>query len=122
MRKKTNVTEIHELLLDIGLSPGVLGFQYITHALQLIMMDETYLHHVTKTLYIDIAKQYNTTPSGVERNIRHAIATAWTHGSLECINRLFRNSINPEKGVPTNTQFLARLYFYLVNKPHGKSA
>ena len=124
MRKAEEVTEaeIQDLLLDIGLSPSVTGFQFITYAEQLILMDEKYLHHVTKLLYIDIAKQFQTTPAAVERNIRHSITSAWLHGSLKEINKLFRNSINPEKGVPTNSQFLARLYFYFINNCPGKSA
>ena len=119
---KINVSEIQELLLDIGLSPSLIGFQYITYAEELALMDEEYLRHVTKLLYIDIASKYHTTPTSVERCIRHAITTAWTRGSKEQINKLFRNSINPSKGVPTNSQFLARLYFYLANSEDEKSA
>lgn len=123
MRKaKVTEAEIQDLLLDIGLSPAALGFQFITYAVQLILMDEKYLHHVTKLLYIDVAKKFQTTPAAVERNIRHCITTAWLHGSLAEIHKLFRNSINPEKGVPTNTQFLARLYFYFINNRPRKSA
>lgn len=123
MRKaKVTEAEIQDLLLDIGLSPAALGFQFITYAEQLILMDEKYLHHVTKLLYIDVAKKFQTTPAAVERNIRHCITTAWLHGSLAEIHKLFRNSINPEKGVPTNTQFLARLYFYFINNRPRKSA
>ena len=118
---KNDANEIHELLLDIGLSPSLIGFQYITYALQLALEDEVYLRNVTKLLYIDIAKKYHSTPSSVERCIRHAIATAWTHGSSEQINKLFKNSINPQKGVPTNSQFLARLYFYLTNSPNKRT-
>lgn len=124
MRKAEEVTEaeIQDLLLNIGLSPAVMGFQFITYAEQLILMDEKYLHRVTTMLYIDIAKKFQTTPAAVERNIRHSITTAWLHGSLTEIHKLFRNSINPEKGVPTNSQFLARLYFYFINNSPGKSA
>ena len=117
-----NVSEIQELLLDIGLSPSLIGFQYITYAEQLALTDEEYLRHVTKLLYIDIAVKYHTTPASVERCIRHAISTAWNHGSKEQINKLFRNSVNPNKGVPTNSQFLARLYFYLANAHSIKTA
>ena len=120
--EEISVSEIHELLLDIGLSPSLTGFQYITYAEQLALKDEGYLRHVTKLLYIDIAVKYNTTPASVERCIRHAIATAWNHGSVEQISKLFRNCINPQKGVPTNSQFLACLYFYLVNKNSKLSA
>lgn len=123
MRKaKVTEAEIQDLLLNIGLSPATFGFQFITYAEQLILTDEKYLHHVTTMLYIDIAKKYNTTPAAVERNIRHSITSAWLHGSLKEIHKLFRNSINPEKGVPTNSQFLARLYFYFINNSPGKSA
>jgi len=120
--EEISVSEIQELLLDIGLSPSLTGFQYITLAEQLALRDESYLRHVTKLLYIDIAVKYNNTPASVERCIRHAIATAWNHGSVEQISKLFRNSINPKKGVPTNSQFLACLYFHLANRDSKLSA
>lgn len=110
------VNEIQELLLDIGIPPSLSGFQYITYAEQLALTDEEYLRHVTKLLYIDIAKKFRTKPTSVERCIRHAIGVAWTTGSIDQINSLFRNSVNPSKGTPTNSQFIARLYFYLANK------
>lgn len=121
-KKGPTTTEIHNLLLDIGIPANLIGFQYITNAIQLAFVDEAYLCHVTKLLYIDIAKKYCAKPTSVERAIRHAISVAWTYGNKEEINRLFRHSINPTKGVPTNSQFLARLHFYLDNEITDKSA
>ncbi len=128
-RKKTTTTttqtstkEIQELLLDIGMPSNLAGFQYITYAIQLALDDEAYLYHVTKLLYIDVAQKFHTNPSSIERCIRHAINVAWMYGSMEEIKKLFRNSVNPNKGVPTNSQFLARLHFYIVNNMTNKSA
>ena len=114
--------EIHELLLEVGISPSSYGFQYITYALQLIMTDASYLHRITSRLYIAIADRYKVTSCSVERNIRHAVARAFTVCCMDFAESLFRNCINPNTGVPTNSQLFARLYFYLVNNYAGKSA
>lgn len=122
MNENVSIIEIQDLLLDIGISPSLVGFQYLTYAEQLALTDEEYLRHVTKLLYIDIAKKFHTKPSCVERGIRHAINAAWNHTSPDQISKLFRNSINPQKGIPTNSQFIARLYFYLSNNHQNLSA
>ena len=114
--------DIHKLLLKVGISPSAYGFQYITYALQLILTDESYLHHITSKLYTAIAERYHVTNASVERNIRHAIARAFTICSIAFSESLFKNCINPNTGVPTNSQLFARLYFYLACKHTGKSA
>ncbi|MDD2979916.1 MAG: sporulation initiation factor Spo0A C-terminal domain-containing protein [Hespellia sp.] len=104
---------IHEVLLNIGIPTSLLGYPYIIYATELIDSNPEYLNAITKGLYVDIAKKYSTTPSRVERSIRHAISVGWTKGSVDFIQKMFLNSVNPERGVPTNSQFLSRLYFYL---------
>lgn len=109
-------SRLHELLLEIGIPPNVYGYSYIICALQLIIIEPDYLHSVTKGLYIDIAHKFKVQPYQVERCIRTAINIAWLHGNIEFINRVFRNCVRPDKGVPTNSVFLARLYYYLLNE------
>lgn len=108
--------EIQDELLRIGIPANLLGFIFLTRAIQATVDDPVMLHHVMKGLYADIAKEYNSTPSRVERAMRHAIEVAWTYGDLDHIDELFINSVNPLKGQPTNTQFIARLYFYFINE------
>ena len=104
---------IQEMLLSIGIPPNIYGYAYITYAVELLLKDSEYQHYVTKGLYVDIAKKYNTTPSRVERAIRHAINVAWLHGNAELLHRVFRNCVRPDRGVPSNSVFLARLFYYI---------
>lgn len=110
-----NTPEIQDVLLQIGIPANLVGFAYITRAVQLVLVDSSELQCIVKGLYVNVANDYNTTPQRVERGIRHAIEKAWSQGDIQFIQYLFRNSINPLKGTPTNTQFIARLYYYFVN-------
>lgn len=110
-----NTNDIQDVLLQIGIPANLVGFAYITRAVQLVLVDSSELQCIVKGLYVNIANDYNTTPQRVERGIRHAIEKAWSQGDIQFIQYLFRNSINPLKGTPTNTQFIARLYYYFVN-------
>ena len=56
-----------------------------------------------------IAIKYSTTPSRVERAIRHAIEVAWTRGKIETINNIIRYTIHNNKGKPTNSEFIAMI-------------
>lgn len=115
---RVNTAPAHKLLLRIGIPAHLYGYGFIIYALELIMLDPDLLHHVTKGLYIDVAKKFKTNPSRVERAIRHAIHVAWLHGDIDFINHIFQSSIRQDKGVPTNTMFLARLYYYIINREY----
>ena len=65
------------------------------------------LNSITKVLYPTIARKYETTPSRVERAIRHAIEVAWSRGRMETLDSLFGYTINTGKGKPTNSEFIA---------------
>lgn len=112
---KIESTPIHNVLLSIGVPPNLLGYSYILYALQLILLQPEYMRAITKELYADIAKEYRTTISRVERDIRTAIQTTWLYGNTVSIDRIFQNSVRPDKGYPTNSMFLARLYYYISN-------
>ena len=105
---------IHYVLLKLGVPPHLKGYSYIVYALELVLIDPNLLQHITKELYIDVAKKYDTTPSRVERAIRHAITTTFQYGNKEFINSVFQNCLRPDRPAPTNTMFLARLYYYLT--------
>lgn len=110
-----NTREIQDVLLQIGIPANLMGFAYITNAVQLVLADPNELQHIVKGLYVDVAGNCASTPIRVERAIRHAIHVAWEQGDIEFIEMLFRNSVNPLKGSPTNAQFIARMYYYFIN-------
>lgn len=115
---RVDSTQIHNVLLKIGVPPNLLGYSYIIYAMELLLLDPSKMHAITKELYVDIAVRYRSTPSRVERAIRNAINVTWLYGNLEFITRLFINCIRADKGVPTNSLFLSRIYYYISNMEH----
>lgn len=107
---------VQELLLSIGFPQHVYGYDYILYSLELISQNPGILHHITKELYPEVAKHFGTKPARVERAIRTAIQITWLYGNMQIINIIFGNTIRPDKGVPTNTQLLAGLYFFLKER------
>ncbi len=104
---------IHDSLLDMGMMPNLNGFIYIAYSLELIRENPELLQHITKGLYIDIAKSFRTKPSSVERAIRHAITVTWLRGNHNCIEHIFKDFISSKNCIPSNTNFLAVLHNYL---------
>jgi two-component system, response regulator, stage 0 sporulation protein A len=97
----TNV--IHEM----GVPAHVKGYQYLRDAILMVIEEVNLLGAVTKELYPMIAQKYTTTPSRVERAIRHAIELAWDRGNVEMMSKFFGYTINLERGKPTNSEFIA---------------
>ena len=85
----TSSTPTHNLLLRIGIPAHLYGYGFIIYALELCLLDPSVLHHVTKGLYIDIAKKFQTSPYRVEHAIRHAIKVACQRGNIDFINQIF---------------------------------
>ncbi len=99
--------EVTRVIHEIGVPAHVKGYQYLRDAIMLVVDEINYLGAVTKELYPTIAQKYDTTPSRVERAIRHAIELAWDRGDVEKINKVFGYTISGEKGKPTNSEFIA---------------
>ena len=100
-------SEITKLLHDIGVPAHIKGYGYLRDAITLAANDESMINRITKVLYPTIAKMNETTPSRVERAIRHAIEVAWNRGNMDIIDELFGYTINSGKGKPTNSEFIA---------------
>jgi len=99
--------EVTNIIREIGIPAHIKGYQYLRDAIMMIISEIELLGAVTKVLYPRIAEKYMTTPSRVERAIRHAIEVAWSRGNMDMINRLFGYTIKLEKGKPTNSEFMA---------------
>ncbi len=99
--------EVTNIIHQMGVPAHVKGYQYLRDAIIMVVSEVNLLGAVTKELYPMIADKYNTTPSRVERAIRHAIELAWDRGNIEMMNRFFGYTINIERGKPTNSEFIA---------------
>lgn len=100
---------IRNILTELGMPEHIKGFRYTLEAIRLCVEDETMIDMVTKRLYPEVAKKYDTTPSRVERVIRHGIELVWERCSLDVQHEYFGYSVDPSKGKTTNSEFIAKV-------------
>lgn len=107
--QKTNNLDanITNVIHEIGVPAHIKGYLYLREAISMVYNEVDLLGAITKSLYPRIAAKYNTTPSRVERAIRHAIEVAWSRGNMDSIRTLFGYTINVTKAKPTNSEFIA---------------
>lgn len=100
---------VTDIIHEIGIPAHIKGYQYLREAIILSIEDMDIINAVTKVLYPAVAKKFNTTPSRVERAIRHAIEVAWDRGDIETLQRFFGYTVSNIKGKPTNSEFIAMI-------------
>lgn len=98
---------ITSIIHEIGVPAHIKGYMYLREAISMVYNDIELLGSITKVLYPDIAKKFNTTASRVERAIRHAIEVAWSRGNIDSISSLFGYTVSMTKAKPTNSEFIA---------------
>jgi len=107
LKERNLETDVTTIIHEIGVPAHIKGYQYLREAIIMSVNDMEMLNSITKILYPTIAKKFQTTPSRVERAIRHAIEVAWSRGKMDTIDELFGYTINNGKGKPTNSEFIA---------------
>ncbi len=98
---------VTDIIHHIGIPAHIKGYHYLREAILLSINDPEMLESITKMLYPTIAEKFSTTPSRVERAIRHAIETAWDRGDVDVLNGMFGYTVSVGKGKPTNSEFIA---------------
>ena len=98
---------VTNIIHEIGVPAHIKGYQYLREAIILAVEDMDVINAITKVLYPQVAKTFQTTPSRVERAIRHAIEVAWDRGDLDTLQRFFGYTVSNTKGKPTNSEFIA---------------
>ena len=100
---------VTNMIHDVGVPAHIKGYQYIREAIMLAVEHEDIINSITKSLYPSLASKFETTPSRVERAIRHAIEVAWNRGQIEVHDKIFGYTVNSNKGKPTNSEFIAMI-------------
>lgn len=100
---------IARVLLEMGVPDNLRGHRYLASALALAVKDPAAVHSITAYLYPAVAEECGTTPSRVERGIRHAIEVAWDRGDTDVLAEYFGNTVSSRKGKSTNSEFIARV-------------
>ena len=106
--EKVNIESlVTSIIHEIGVPAHIKGYQYLREAIIIAVTDMDVINAITKVLYPQVAKNFGTTPSRVERAIRHAIEVAWDRGDLDTLQRFFGYTVSNTKGKPTNSEFIA---------------
>ena len=103
------VLQVTEIMHQLGVPAHIKGYQYLREAILLTVQNSGMMASVTKVLYPTVARKYKTTPSRVERAIRHAIEVAWDRGNVDVLSAYFGYTIQTSRGKPTNSEFIAMI-------------
>jgi len=100
---------VTNIIHEVGVPAHIKGYQYLREAIIMVVKDIDVINQITKSLYPEIASRFKTTPSRVERAIRHAIEVAWGRGQADVVENIFGYTISASKGKPTNSEFIAMI-------------
>lgn len=106
-REKSLDEKITSIFLSVGIPAHIKGYHFLREAIRMVYAEPELISRITKELYPGIAKRFNTTPSKVERAIRHAIEVSWMRGKIENVNKLFGFNVYGKNDKPTNGEFIA---------------
>ena len=101
--------KITEILHQIGVPAHIKGYHYLRNSIKMSIENPEIINSITKQLYPAVAQNFDSTPSRVERAIRHAIEVAWDRGDVEVLNSYFGYTIHNSRGKPTNSEFIAMI-------------
>ncbi len=100
---------VTNIIHEVGVPAHIKGYQYLREAIIMVINDIDVINQITKCLYPQIAEKFHTTPSRVERAIRHAIEVAWGRGQQDVVENIFGYTVSAAKGKPTNSEFIAMI-------------
>lgn len=112
MEKEQLVTDV---LKDLGISAGRLGYYYLRDAI-LYRMDKGFIKSGTIHMYHEVAKMHNATSTQVERAIRTAIEKGTLIGNQSAYDEMFRYTMETDGHIKNGTfintvaEFCMRLY------------
>ena len=109
LTRKDPEYQVRQILLEMGTPDHLVGHPYVVEAVLLVLSDQMYINNITFGLYPQLAAKFDTTAARVERAIRHLVEVTWTRGDWDVLGRYFGNTVSPDRGKPTNGEFIARL-------------
>jgi len=103
-----------EVLSRLGMPANLKGYLYIKEAIKLCLIDKNYYQHISLYLYPKLSEMYKIRKSNVEKSIRCAIELCWVRGDVDVQDEIFGYTVDKDLGRPTNSEFIAQLYNYLI--------
>ena len=100
---------ITKILHTLGVPSHIKGYAYIRESICIMLKSNEMAGGITKEIYPEVARKFNSTPSRVERAIRHAIEISWNRGDYETMEEIFGHSVDYDKAKPTNSEFISTI-------------
>ena len=97
------------LLRTLQVPPRLRAWSFLPRMCALTVVHPPLLTDLQHGLYPLIAGDAGMSPAGVERSLRLCVESTWMNGSLAALERFFGSSVDPERGKPTNREFLCRV-------------
>ncbi len=112
---------IDKIFSTLGIRRNLLGALYLNSAIKLAVSDPfLIMHGITTKLYPNIAKTYDTTPTKVERSIRHTLESCFNYGKFTSLNELFQAPLYSPLDKPSNGEFIALMADKITLKLHNQ--
>lgn len=105
-----NNLKIECLIRSLGIGATYRGYRYLNYGVKLCIHDEDYLLAISKLLYPQIAKEFQTTTSSVERDIRTVVKACWERGNRSYLQEI---ALRPLQFKPTSGEFFDILVGHL---------
>ncbi len=118
-RSTPGLVEISQTLHELGMPANLLGYQYFRFAIDAAVRNPEILRAITKKLYPYVAREFHATAGGVERAMRHAIEVVWNRGNIEILEKYFGYTVDPNRGKPTNSEFISQIVDKLTLGMHS---
>ena len=112
--RETIEKRVTEIIRAAGIPAHIKGYKYLREAILLVIKDDDAIESITKMLYPTLANIFKTTPTRIERAIRHSIEVAWNRGNVAIQEDIFGYTVNSNNGKPTNSEFIAMIADKLV--------
>lgn len=100
---------VADVLIDIGVPANGQGYPMLVEAVMYLINDPESINQATQKLYTHVGEKFGTNWKCADRNMRHCMERAMERCDPDTIFRYFGNSIHPDKGGPSLSEFLARI-------------
>lgn len=104
---------ICEILKDLGVPVHLKGHMYLRESIEIALEHPEYIDSLVKKVYSIVAQRLNSTPSRVERAIRHAIEYTFSNTAVGVLYHYFGHTTRLKDGKVTNKCFIATIADYI---------
>lgn len=102
---KDDEIKVKNYLLKLGFQPNLKGYKLLARLIELALSEEKILP-LKFFGYEILSKEFGASKDSIEKDIQNAISSAWLRGDVDVLYKEFGETLDENKGKPTNKQFV----------------